>query len=543
MARCEPLETTITCDVCVVGAGPAGAVLAVALAASGKQVALIDQGPRYAPEVRSELTLRRSKELANSLTVDFNDKWNAAFKSGGVHNTGPDHWEGMRLAGAGGTSLHWNANTPRPLAEDFAMRTLFGFGRDFPITYGELRPWLLRAEHELGVASDDDNPYATPREATFPMPANGPTEFESEVLVPGAKRLGWVAHSTPWAINSRPFDGRPQCQRCRYCTACPSGARYSADRSHLLRLIKFPNAQLMTETKVIRLESAASGDRIATAHAVKPDGSTVIVKAASFVLAMGTVETTRMLLTSGQRAADRDGLGNAGGQLGVGFSDHLMNIATLTSKKTGSHLYGYPTRAIDHFRTRIDRRQQNGFLMHFSPGPVLEFPLSEEHLRRASQGGELSLSTLRHDIMHGVTAVAITEVGGPGRLSLDAQHRDSWGVPEAALHFALTDRDRAPLDASYRAFQQLATELGGDVVDATWSPTKKTVVCASHPGSSAAMGTSPASGACDTDCRVFGKRNLYLASGAVLPHQGSNNPTLEICAFALRLAHHLGAAA
>lgn len=50
----------------------------------------------------------------------------------------------------------------RPLEDDLKVRTLYGYGRDWPITYAELEPWLLLAEQETGVSGNDDNPYAAP---------------------------------------------------------------------------------------------------------------------------------------------------------------------------------------------------------------------------------------------------------------------------------------------------------------------------------------------------------------------------------------------
>ena len=53
------------------------------------------------------------------------------------------------------------------------------------------------------------------------------------------------------------------------------------------------------------------------------------------------------------------------------------------------------------------------------------------------------------------------------------------------------------------------------------------------------MHTDPRQGVVDTQCRVHGLANLYLAGGGVFPTAGSANPTLTIVALALRLADHL----
>ena len=54
------------------------------------------------------------------------------------------------------------------------------------------------------------------------------------------------------------------------------------------------------------------------------------------------------------------------------------------------------------------------------------------------------------------------------------------------------------------------------------------------------MNCAPAMGVVDSNCRVHGFDNLYLAAGSVLPTSGQASPTFVAVAFALRLADHLG---
>ncbi len=43
----------------------------------------------------------------------------------------------------------------------------------------------------------------------------------------------------------------------------------------------------------------------------------------------------------------------------------------------------------------------------------------------------------------------------------------------------------------------------------------------------------------DSQCRLFGVQNGFVASGAVLPTSSQANPTFTIVALAIRLADHL----
>jgi choline dehydrogenase-like flavoprotein len=53
------------------------------------------------------------------------------------------------------------------------------------------------------------------------------------------------------------------------------------------------------------------------------------------------------------------------------------------------------------------------------------------------------------------------------------------------------------------------------------------------------MHPDPWRGVVDTDARVHGVANLYLAGSSVFPTSGAANPTLTIIALALRLAEHV----
>ena len=53
------------------------------------------------------------------------------------------------------------------------------------------------------------------------------------------------------------------------------------------------------------------------------------------------------------------------------------------------------------------------------------------------------------------------------------------------------------------------------------------------------MSADPKSGVVDSDCKVFGLSNLFIAGSSVFPTSSHANPTLTIVALAIRLADHL----
>jgi choline dehydrogenase-like flavoprotein len=55
------------------------------------------------------------------------------------------------------------------------------------------------------------------------------------------------------------------------------------------------------------------------------------------------------------------------------------------------------------------------------------------------------------------------------------------------------------------------------------------------------MSDSPRQGVVDSDCRIHGMSNMYVAGSSVFPTAGANFPTLTLVALSLRMADHLAA--
>jgi choline dehydrogenase-like flavoprotein len=124
------------------------------------------------------------------------------------------------------------------------------------------------------------------------------------------------------------------------------------------------------------------------------------------------------------------------------------------------------------------------------------------------------------------------------RVSLSGD-TDRLGVPKLSLHW---DLGRAMENSVMRLQELLAAELertGVGTLERSRDPPVYTD--ASHHMGTTRMSAGPDDGIVDTDCRLHGIANLYLAGSSVFPSGGHANPTLTIVALALRLADHLSA--
>ncbi len=135
-----------------------------------------------------------------------------------------------------------------------------------------------------------------------------------------------------------------------------------------------------------------------------------------------------------------------------------------------------------------------------------------------------------------VVLLGMMELEGAGVLELDRSKTDAFGDPLAKITMKLTEWDRR----GPAKLAELAPRLGEAMGAANVSEmTSAEFGLGYHPSGGTAMAESPDDGVCDTDLKVFGLDNLYLASNAVFPHLGGYAPTLTIAALSLRLAAHL----
>jgi choline dehydrogenase-like flavoprotein len=128
------------------------------------------------------------------------------------------------------------------------------------------------------------------------------------------------------------------------------------------------------------------------------------------------------------------------------------------------------------------------------------------------------------------------------RVQLGTQH-DKLGMPRLRVdwHYSSTD-----IHTVAEAFRMMAEELarsGCGRLEYQPDTLEQSMVrdgaYGGHHIGTARMGASPSTSVVNSDCRVHGLHNLFIASSAVFPTSGQANPTLTIVALALRLADHL----
>ena len=221
-------------DAVIVGAGASGSVFAAVLARAGKKVVLLETGPDWqlTDLVSSDFWGRRIKAAGAPFLLEGKNAFGYSYQSG---------W------GVGGAALHYFANLPRLLPNDFKMKSEHGRGLDWPITYQDLAPWYDRVAQEIGVSGDAKaeeiwrpagKPYPMPPMKTFKNGQVWLKGFESVGIRMAFPRMVVIAVRRRGRARQR--DNLPSCRSSLRNAACGTqhGARDFSAEAATLRVRK-----------------------------------------------------------------------------------------------------------------------------------------------------------------------------------------------------------------------------------------------------------------------------------------------------------------
>lgn len=522
-------------EVCVVGAGPAGALAANRLARIGHDVTILEAGPRF-EERDGERMERALRPGASDRSVwgmgGPRDAFTATDRGYPLNNT--------RVKGVGGSTNHWQGMVYRLHEADFAGRNN---GPAWPLSYEDLRPYYLAVERAMGVAGDAENPYAPPRAAPHPMGAFPPS-YSDSLFAEACEQLGVTTHSVGNARNSEAYDGRSACVGYGTCKpVCPSGARY--DATHTIADAEERGVELIADAPVQRLVTDETGARVTRAVYAR-GGRERELSADRFILAAGGIEIPRLLLLSADETHP-DGLANGSGAVGRYFHEHVFagtggrldeptrqnHVGFITSE---SHQFyddpGTGTRAIPASDESLAPFKLE-FLNYAGPSGT-----GQSIVRRALDGdswGDELLDELRESYGNQLAMGGL--VGQPpraeNRIRLDRETTDDHGNPVPEIQWTLDTKTKRTIRRATRIQREIFETLGASI---EWQTTPETTGPAAHHMGTTRMSRDPDSGVVRADCRTHEVSNLWVASSSVFPNGGALNPTLTIGALALLCA-------
>jgi glucose dehydrogenase len=527
------VSTRIEADVVIVGSGVAGTLVAWRLAQAKLNVLILEAGPRIDRlEAFKSYVAAREKNfnapylpVAHAPTARLN-AWNDYYI-----NTGPDMFRGTYTRAVGGSTWHWAGSALRYRPSDFRMKSSFGVGIDWPLTYDQLAPFYDEAEQALGVAGSKTEDWEAPRQSDYPMPPIPPTYLDTvvgNVLGP----LGMSLAVFPQARNSVDYDERPRCCGSASCVPlCPIGAKYDAG-VHAIKAEQ-AGARLEADAVVHRIETDAN-HRISTVRFLRPDGSTGSAAGRIVVLAANAIETPKLLLMS-RDARTPKGVANSSSSVG----HYLMGqIDQGTRGLTKVPIYPYRgpvlTSAIREFRdgpfrgkhSAVGTSLSNEGWGHARGPQATALRLIDQGLRGKHLQDAIAWRTQRQ-LTLGSTAEALPD--STNTIVPDETKRDAIGIPRPRIHYRIDDYAKAGLTLAMRRHEAIF-----DALQATEVETFPMVTSSGTALGTTRMGDDHRQSVVNRDLRAHDHSNLFIVGGMVFPTAGVNPPTLTIAALALR---------
>jgi len=490
-------------DVAIVGSGAGGGIAADILSAAGLRVVLIEEGPLRSS---SDFRMRES------------DAYPQLYQASAARKTRDKTINILqgRCVG-GGTTVNWTSSfrtPPRTLAHWRDAYALQGFGED------DLEPWFERVERQLSIAPWTVEPNAN-----------------NAALARGASRLG-IAYA---AIRRNVH----QCWNLGYCgMGCPTNAKQSMlvttipaalDRGAVLisgaRAVRLTHAS----DRVTGVECAAMDER-----GVAPSGRSFTVRARSYVVAGGAINTPALLLRSG--VADPHGLIGA-----RTFLHPTVVSAALMPERVDGYAGAPQTIYSDAFLDDVPPEGPIGYKLEAPPiHPVLAAITlpghGAPHARFMRRLPHLSvLIALLRDGFHPDSGGGRVQLADDGTPVLDYPFNDYlWsGVRRAfqsmaAIQFAAGATEVLPIHGTGASFTTAGSARSG--IDAFDLAPLVTPVVSAHVMGGCTMGADARRAVVDPSGRFHHLANLFVADGSLFPTSIGANPQLTIYAVAARLA-------
>jgi choline dehydrogenase-like flavoprotein len=557
-------------DVVIVGSGAAGSVAAWEFARAGWSVTVLERGrnlrPGFGQRPAGDLdTHYSSDEIKTTRLFGFPDPLLEPYtaRTAGEADDGVDRSGqgalGQLGAAVGGTTLHYNAKTPRFWTQDFTRLSDLGpvddaQVADWPITYDDLAPYYDEVEHRIGVQGDvDQMPARTleqaPRSGRFPMPPN-PTGYAAKLVAEGAARVGMTAYPYPAAVNSQTFDGRPACNSCGLCSSfgCPINARGDALVSWLNPAVRTGRVRVIERAFVHRVETTADGRRATGVAWRDVDGVDHVERADLVVLAASPINTARLLLLSAS-AAHLDGLGNRSDQVGRNLMFHNFTLGAALFPHDVQPLRAQSTTLeIDDLVGPFTGPEITAMGVPYIAGGIVQVgsgaPLLQEAILLAAFTGHglMHKQLMRlgpvHSRVAGSQLVHEDLPQATNRVDLDPGVRDLHGFPSARITYSPHRHEQVA--AQVLGAQLLAAhEATPGAIAAAIIPyplIEQGAIYTAHLAGTARMGTDADTTVCDADGRLHEVDNVVVVDGSTFPTFPGFNPTLTIMANSLRIA-------
>lgn len=378
---------------------------------------------------------------------------------------------------------------------------------------------------------------------------------------------------------------------------------------HRERLEKSKHIRLLREVSIIGIRLTPDGSSVAGLEA-KPStgGESFTIAAKQYILTCGGLESTRLLMASNDNKPD--GIGNHSGHLGRFYMGHISGKIARVKFTTDPDqtIYGFEadehgvyTRRRFTFPAEAQKRHKllNTAIWLDNPpiydpahgNPILSFAyialtfpvlcklLAPDAIRKAAVGEDHKFSYLAHvknlfsdlpGLIKFVFSFGINRYlvrrkipgfflpnksnvyelhyhaeqapNADSRVTL-SQKRDALGLPRLDIDLRYGQQDVDSVLTCHRLLDERLRAHGVGQLEYKYDDLPAAIMKQAtdgfHQMGTTRMAARAEDGVVNADLKVFGVDNLYVCASSVFPSSGQANPTLTTMAFAIRLAEHL----
>jgi choline dehydrogenase-like flavoprotein len=512
-------------DAVIVGAGAAGSVFAAVLARAGKKVVLPEQGPdwKLTDLISSDIWGRRLKGAGPAILYEGKDA---------VGRTGDHGW------GVGGAALHYSANFPRLLPDDFTVKSDHGRGLDWPISYADVAPYYDKVAREIGVSGDAkaEERWRPPGEP-YPMPPLKTFRY-GEVWLPGFEALAIHVIRGAVGINSTAYKGRDACIYDGWCNAgCPTRA-LANPQSTWLGEAREKGAEVRPLSYVTRVLTNPAGDRVTGVEYYDERKQRQVQEAGVVVLAAFASQNPRLLLNS-RTDKHANGLSNRSGLVGKYLMAHgSATVAAIFAEDVENYRgsAGYDFVTYDRHPKTIRKDAFGSTFWSTTAAMKQNDARGMAGVRPDLFGRELDeFMKVKARGLARITAIIEAMPHLDNRVEL-AGEKDEFGMPLARIVHSY-DRDVHGLwDAAIAEGQEIAKAAGAEEI---W-PGRG--IGPQHLLGGTIMGTGADNSVVNSYGQSHELANLYVAGCGIFPTESAANPTFTLNALSLRGAEQLAGA-
>jgi choline dehydrogenase-like flavoprotein len=466
--------TTHACDVCVIGSGAGGSVVACRAAQAGLSVLVVERGPYARPSQMNDSEIEMIPLL---------------YKDGGLQmNTGMDMFILQGTCVGGSTTL---SNMVMMRAPQDVLSSWNRFGAEIDLE--SLSCSYETIEREIGVTEAD---------ATH-------TSGSTRRFIEGARSLGLSPQRMRKALGD-----------CRGCGNCNIGCAFDTKRSALATYVPWAEergARVLAETEVDRIETR--GRRAVAVHVRAGRGrEPQRIVAKQIVVAAGAINSSALLLKSGLRK-------NVGTR--VSFNAGSMMVAEFDEP-----LDGYDADQMTWFLPG------DGFIIEPTHNPLMSAALTtpgwlEEHAtlmrrqRHLAYAGSLISTGPTGSVVHSPFWGYEETRFRPGPAEVDKVTRGLKLISE--IFFAAGARRLILPTHRFRAIRspKEIAEIDEHVVS-----TRKFSFGSAHPQGGNPMSGDRRKGVVDANFAVHGLDNLFVCDASIFPSSVTVNPISTVMAIA-----------